>query len=156
VIDLGVPSVAELHKRRSEKWALFDDDVLSATVAEMDFPIAAPISEVLHAAIDRNDLGYARPAPVSLCDAFAAFADRRLDWSVDPGQVTVVPGWTVCVRLFETTHILFSGRTARGGILVICIPAIAHNAASVSHRSRRAVRFAAQISIRAAGRGPRL
>jgi bifunctional pyridoxal-dependent enzyme with beta-cystathionase and maltose regulon repressor activities len=34
VIDLGVPSVAELHKRRSEKWALFDDDVLSATIAE--------------------------------------------------------------------------------------------------------------------------
>jgi cystathionine beta-lyase len=91
VIDLSVPSVAELHKRRSEKWALFDDDVLSATVAEMDFPIAAPISEVLHAAIERNDLGYARPATVSLCQALAAFAARRLDWAVDPEQVTVVP-----------------------------------------------------------------
>jgi cysteine-S-conjugate beta-lyase len=91
VIDLGVPSVAELHKRRSEKWASFDDDVLSATIAEMDFPIAAPIGEALHAAIERNDLGYAMPAPAALCDTFAGFAARRLGWTVDPEQVTVVP-----------------------------------------------------------------
>jgi cysteine-S-conjugate beta-lyase len=117
VIDLGVPSVAELHKRRSQKWALFDDDVLSATVAEMDFPIAAPITEVLRATIDRNDLGYAPPAPASLRDTFAAFAARRLDWTVDPEQVTVVPD--VMAGLVELCRAL----AEPGDVVAFAVPA---------------------------------
>ena len=90
-IDLTVPELAELHRRRSEKWSLHPPDVLSATVAEMDFPIAAPIAEVLHEAIDRSDLGYAVPADAALRRSFASFAARRLAWTVDPDQVSVVP-----------------------------------------------------------------
>ena len=33
-------------------------DVLPLPVAEMDFPLAAPIASALHAAIDRSDTGY--------------------------------------------------------------------------------------------------
>jgi bifunctional pyridoxal-dependent enzyme with beta-cystathionase and maltose regulon repressor activities len=58
-IDLTVPDLDELQRRRSEKWSLHPPGVLSATVAEMDFPIAEPIARVLGAAIDRSDLGYA-------------------------------------------------------------------------------------------------
>lgn len=109
--------MAELHQRRSEKWALYDDDVLSATIAEMDFPIAAPISEVLDAAIRRNDLGYALPAPASLCDAFAGFAARRLDWTVDPEQVTVVPD--VMAGLVELCRAL----AEPGDVVAFAVPA---------------------------------
>ena len=58
-IDLSVPPLAVLHTRRSMKWDRYPADVLSATVAEMDFPIAPPVAAALHAAIDRHDLGYA-------------------------------------------------------------------------------------------------
>ncbi|MBV9941668.1 MAG: aminotransferase class I/II-fold pyridoxal phosphate-dependent enzyme [Solirubrobacterales bacterium] len=98
-VDLTVPPLADLHRRRSEKWALHDGDVLSLTVAEMDFPIAAPIREALFATIERNDLGYALPGAPALAEALVGFADRRLGWAVDPEQVTVVPD--VMVGLIE-------------------------------------------------------
>ncbi|MBV9796761.1 MAG: aminotransferase class I/II-fold pyridoxal phosphate-dependent enzyme [Solirubrobacterales bacterium] len=98
-VDLTVPSLADLHRRRSEKWALHDEDVLSLTVAEMDFPIAHPIREALFAAIDRNDLGYALARTPTLTGALVGFVGRRLDWAVDPEQVTVVPD--VMVGLIE-------------------------------------------------------
>ena len=103
-IDLQVPDLATLHERRSEKWTGHDDDVLAATVAEMDFPLAEPVVEVLRAAVDRNDLGYAPPAPSRLRDAFAGFASRRLHWDVDPEQITLVPD--VMVGLVELSRVL--------------------------------------------------
>jgi cystathionine beta-lyase len=90
-IDLTVASLDELHRRRSEKWSLHPPDVLSSTVAEMDFPLAEPIAQALREAIDRHDLGYATPPGASLRSAFTEFAARRLAWSVDPEQISVVP-----------------------------------------------------------------
>jgi cystathionine beta-lyase len=90
-IDLTVPGLEELQRRRSEKWSLHPPGVLSSTVAEMDFPIAEPIAEVLRDAIARSDLGYAVPAAASLRESFTSFAARRLAWSVDADQVSVVP-----------------------------------------------------------------
>ncbi len=90
-IDLEVPPLSELRQRRSEKWALFESGVLSLTVAEMDFPVAPAIREAVIATIDRSDLGYGVPAPRALRQALTAFAHRRLDWVIDPEQVTVVP-----------------------------------------------------------------
>lgn len=90
-VDLSVPPLAELRRRRSEKWALFEPDVLSLTIAEMDFPIAAEIRTAITEMIQRSNLGYAMPAPASLRAAFSAFMQRRLAWEVDPEQVTLVP-----------------------------------------------------------------
>ena len=91
MVDLAVPGLGALHERRSEKWSLYEPDVLSLTIAEMDFPVAAPIRDALLAAIGRSDLGYAVPAPRTLSAGLAAFAQSRLAWSIDPEQVTVVP-----------------------------------------------------------------
>ena len=109
-IDLHVPDLATLHERRSEKWTGHDDDVLVATVAEMDFPLAEPVVEVLRAAVDRNDLGYSPPAPGRLRDAFAGFASRRLRWDVDTEQITLVPD--VMVGLVELSRVLVGGEQA--------------------------------------------
>ena len=103
-IDLTVASLDELHRRRSEKWSMHPPDVLSSTIAEMDFPIAEPVARALREAIDRSDLGYAAPASASLRQAFAAFAARRLAWSVDPEQVTVVPD--VMLGLLELCRVI--------------------------------------------------
>jgi cystathionine beta-lyase len=103
-IDLHVPDLATLHERRSEKWTGHADDVLVATVAEMDFPLAEPVAEVLRAAIDRSDVGYAPPATRRLRDTFARFARRRLRWNVDPEQITLVPD--VMVGLVELSRLV--------------------------------------------------
>jgi cystathionine beta-lyase len=103
-IDLTVASLDELHRRRSEKWSIHPPDVLSSTIAEMDFPVAEPIARALREAIDRGDLGYAGPASESLRRAFAAFAARRLAWTVDPEQVSVVPD--VMLGLLELCRVI--------------------------------------------------
>ena len=103
-IDLAVPSIAELHRRRGEKWALYDDDVLCLTVAEMDFPVADPIRAALRTAIEGSDLGYSVPSPKAAIHALTGFAGRRLGWEIDPEQVTLVPD--VMVGLVELCRAL--------------------------------------------------
>ena len=71
--------VDHLLDRGSEKWSAYPPDVLPAWVAEMDFPLAEPVKAVLHDAIERDDLGYVGRTD-GLLDAFAGFAERRLDW----------------------------------------------------------------------------
>jgi cysteine-S-conjugate beta-lyase len=90
VIDLTVPNLSRVHQRRSEKWAATDSDVLSSTIAEMDFPLAPPITEALTAAIGRHDLGYAPHNVARLAENLAGFAERRMRWQIDPEQVTPV------------------------------------------------------------------
>jgi cysteine-S-conjugate beta-lyase len=103
-IDLSVPDLATLHQRRSEKWSGGEEDVLPSTVAEMDFPLAPEITAALHAAIDRHDLGYAAPSGTRLPAAFAGFARRRLGWTVDQDQITLVPD--VMAGLIELCRVL--------------------------------------------------
>jgi cystathionine beta-lyase len=116
-IDLTVPSLRVLQERRSQKWAIFDPDVLSLTVAEMDFPVAPVIREAVIDTIARSDLGYALPAPRTLSESLAAFAQRRLNWSLDPEQVTVVPD--VMVGLAELCRTI----AAPGGAVACATPA---------------------------------
>jgi bifunctional pyridoxal-dependent enzyme with beta-cystathionase and maltose regulon repressor activities len=59
-------SLAELRERRSAKWRTYPPDVLPVPVAEVDFPVAAPIAEAL-----------------------AGFAARRWDWRLDPARVAL-------------------------------------------------------------------
>jgi cystathionine beta-lyase len=89
-------SLAELRRRTSAKWRTYPPDVLPLPVAEMDFPVAAPVAEALHAAIRRSDLGYANPNS-GLAEALANFAARRWGWQVDPAQVALAPEVGVAV-----------------------------------------------------------
>ncbi len=133
-IDLHVPDLATLHERRSEKWTGHDSDVLVATIAEMDFPLAEPVAEVLRAAIERSDLGYAVPAPRRLRDAFAGFARRRLRWDVDPEQITLVPD--VMVGLVELSRLLAGPDEAVGFVTPAYPPfftALPHAVARLEH-----------------------
>src|SRR5690606_26419835 len=88
---LSVPPLAELEARRGEKWSSQPPGVLSMTVAEMDFAPAPAVAAAVRDAVERGDLGYAPGADGRLAGAFAAFARRRMDWEVDPEQVTLVP-----------------------------------------------------------------
>ncbi len=82
-------SLAELRRRRSQKWRMYPEDVLPAWVAETDFPLAPAVADALHEAIELGDTGYAHPG--MLPEAFARFAAERFDWSVEPERIVVAP-----------------------------------------------------------------
>jgi cystathionine beta-lyase len=83
---LKVPSLSELATHHSEKWRAFPPDVIPLPVAEMDFPVAAPIKELLHSLVDNSDMGYLGAIP-ELGQAFSSFAQKRWDWVVDTSMV---------------------------------------------------------------------
>ncbi|WP_369371073.1 MalY/PatB family protein [Promicromonospora sp. Populi] len=79
-----------LRANGSLKWTGFPDTI-GAWVAEMDFPVAPPISAALHDAVDRNLLGYLpRPLITGMSEAYTQFAADRYAWSVDPARVRPV------------------------------------------------------------------
>ena len=82
-------SLADLRRRRSAKWTQYPADVLPAWVAEMDFPLAPPVTRALQDAIDAGDCGYANPS--ELGPAFVEFAATHHGWKVDPDQVSPSP-----------------------------------------------------------------
>jgi len=84
--SVSAPNLAELQSHRSEKWRGFAADVLPLPVAEMDFPVAQPIRDLLTEMISKSDLGYLGSIP-ELGQGFAKFAGRRWNWEVDPLQV---------------------------------------------------------------------
>ncbi|WP_232677284.1 MalY/PatB family protein [Nocardioides sp. R-C-SC26] len=82
------------------KWGEVPDDVLPAWVAEMDYAIAPPIAEALHAAIDASRTGYPRfGAGGALGAAYAGFAARHFAHDVDPERVVATVDVTAGVRL---------------------------------------------------------
>ena len=84
--SVSAPNLAELQSHRSEKWRGFAADVLPLPVADMDFPVAQPIRDLLTEMISKSDLGYLGSIP-ELGQGFAQFAGRRWNWEVDPLQV---------------------------------------------------------------------
>lgn len=82
---VSADSLSDLRKRRSAKWRSYDKDVLPLPVAEMDYPIAKPIQDVLIDMVKRSDVGYGGIIP-ELPKAFAKFAKRRWNWELDPEQ----------------------------------------------------------------------
>jgi cystathionine beta-lyase len=89
--ELTELSLDTLRRRRSAKWRFYDEDVLPAFVAEMDFPLAPPVKAALAEAVELSDTGYGYPAALGLPEAFADFARARFDWEVDPAGVFAAP-----------------------------------------------------------------
>jgi cystathionine beta-lyase len=84
-------SLEHLRLRRSAKWRFFDQDVLPAFVAEMDFPLAPPVKIALAEAVELDDTGYGYPAALGLAEAYADFAATRFGWEIDPARVSPAP-----------------------------------------------------------------
>lgn len=89
VENLPVQPLAQLHRRRSAKWRMYEQDVLPMGLAEMDLPVAEPIQAGLSKMIAESDLGYGAIAP-ELGQAFSSFAGRRWGWESDPSQCWLV------------------------------------------------------------------
>ena len=102
-VPLPVDDLALLRRRRSAKWRSHDPDVLPLPVAEMDFPLAPAVRDVLADAVQRSDTGYAAGA-AELAEALAGFAADRWGWEVDTGAV--VPATDVGVACVEMLRVV--------------------------------------------------
>lgn len=113
-MDFDDLSLEGLRARRSEKWVRYPPDVLPSWVAEMDFAVAEPIRDVLLAAVERSDFGYANALEVPA--AFSELAATRFGWEVAADRVFVVPD--TMVGIAEALRLA----TADGGGVVINPP----------------------------------
>jgi cysteine-S-conjugate beta-lyase len=82
-------SLDDLRARTSVKWRLFDRDVLPVWVAEMDVPLAPPIVEAVHRALEVGDTGYAYGD--AYARALSGFAAERWGWDLDVSRTRLVP-----------------------------------------------------------------
>jgi cystathionine beta-lyase len=124
----------QLRLRRSEKWNKFPEDVLPSHIAEMDFAVAPAIEEVLVRTVRASDLGYAHARSSGLYESFAAFAERRWGWALDPEAVVAVPD--VMVGVAELLRVL----TPDGAGVVINPPVYPPFFSIVAETGRRPVK----------------
>ena len=69
-----------------------EKDVIPMWVADMDIPIAKPITEALRKRTEHEFYGYSLPAPVSTIEAVINRMKRKYDWNVKPEWIVVTPG----------------------------------------------------------------
>ena len=98
------PSIGWLRDKRGVKWRRPGPDQLPAWVADMDFPVAAPIRSAILDTVDRGDLGYPDwPLPHPLAMPFAERMERRFGWNADPehvrGLTDVIQGLQIVLDL---------------------------------------------------------
>lgn len=79
-------SLEELRERTSAKWREYPADVLPLFVAETDFPLAPAVTAALQRAVAVGDTGY-KASRTPLAATYAAFAQRRFGWQVDPARM---------------------------------------------------------------------
>ncbi|MFI9848078.1 MalY/PatB family protein [Nonomuraea sp. NPDC051941] len=125
-------SLEQLRERTSMKWREHPDDVLPLWVAEMDVPLARPIADALHRAIDLGDTGY--PYGTAYAEALAEFARRRWRWDgLRVEHTAVVPD--VMMGIVEVLRLI----TGPGDAVVVCSPVYPPFYAFVTHDARKIV-----------------
>lgn len=118
-LEIQAFTLEQLRRHKSTKWRDFPADVLPLPVAEMDFPVAEPITNLLMEMVRESDLGYLGDIP-ELPAAFAHFSRTSMNWEVDPAQVHVVTD--VGVGVVEVLRLV----TSPGDRVVISSP-VYHN-----------------------------
>src|SRR3978361_1468296 len=94
--EVRADSLEVLRQRTSEKRIENPAYVLPLLVAEMDYPLAPVIADVLIERIRLSDTGYVASAlPVG--EAFAGFAARRWGWDVEPTSGRITTDVSVCI-----------------------------------------------------------
>lgn len=83
------------------KWTRFPEDVLPMWVADMDFPVAAPILAAIRRRLDHPVLGYG-VAQGGLKARIVAWLAAQYGWQVEPEAIIplpgVVPGFNLALR----------------------------------------------------------
>lgn len=124
-------TVDQLRGRRSLKWRRYPDDVIPAWVAEMDFPLAEPITAALVEMIEAGDTGYAFGG--DLPQVYAAYALDRDGFAPDPGRSLIFQD--VLRSILVSIEVL----TAPGDGVAFLTPAYPPFFGTIAYAGRRCV-----------------
>ncbi len=114
---LDALDLRQLEARRSEKWHTYPRDVLPAWVAEMDFPIAAPIARELAQFVERSDVGYPLGLRQSgLAETFCERMSERFGWAIEPARVEVLS------EVVQGLHLALAAYSAPGDGVIVQTP----------------------------------
>lgn len=83
--------LTQLRRRTGEKWQLYGDDVLAAWVADMDFPPAQPIRDLLASMLEVSDVGYPLNSSMrQLSRLLAERASKLWGWPLEARRIEVI------------------------------------------------------------------
>lgn len=89
--DLDAVTVDDQRRKRGIKWSRDGEPVLSAWVADMDFPPPEAVKATLREMLDGNDLGYfGLDYKVEVIAAFVDRMQHQHGWSPDPDQSIIL------------------------------------------------------------------
>ena len=122
-------SLNQLRQRTSVKWRHYPPDVLPLWVAEMDVPLAEPITEAVTRALALGDTGHA--GGPQYAQAMADFAATRWGWDLDVAGTAIVPD--VMLGIVEVLKLI----TSQGDTVVINSPVYRPFYQFLTHMDRR-------------------
>ena len=80
--------ISDLQTRKGVKWNNYNEAFIPAWVADMDFPVAPEIQEVLLERVQSSDLGYPIAFEKSnLPDLLTERLQERFSWEINPSEV---------------------------------------------------------------------
>lgn len=89
--ELNSITLEDLRKSGTTKWNR-PDKALGAFVAEMDYGVAQPIKDALHAEVNKGLFAYLPDKyRLEMQEAVAGFLRRRFDWSIAPERIHEMP-----------------------------------------------------------------
>ena len=116
-----------------------DKNVLPMWIADMDFPVARPITEALKTRIEHEFYGYTFPS-LSLIEAVVDRMQRKYDWKIEPEWVVFAPGVTPAL------HAAVKAFTCPGDDVIVqepvyypFFPAIRNNGCHIANNQLRLI-----------------
>jgi bifunctional pyridoxal-dependent enzyme with beta-cystathionase and maltose regulon repressor activities len=105
-----------LRAKQSVKWHRPGPQLLPAWVADMDFPVAAPISAAIERTVRAGDLGYPDWPNHPLAEPFSHRMHDRYGWQPEPGHVRGV------TDLIQALQIVLTLATDPGDGVIAHVP----------------------------------
>lgn len=69
-----------------------EKDIIPMWVADMDLPIAEPITEAIHKRAEHALYGYSMPLPASTAEAVVGRMKRKYNWEIESAWIVLTPG----------------------------------------------------------------
>ncbi len=132
--------VAALRAAHSVKWNAHDSDVLAAWIADMDFPVAAPIQQAIDKYRNESFIGYpGKPFSERVSHAFVDWSARRYNVSIDAANVVVL------TEIVQGIHATLHAFSQRGDGILLLTPLYPPFLEAVAEQSRRLVEYRLQL-----------
>src|SRR5215813_10162268 len=83
--------IEAMRARRGIKWRRYGDEVVPASIADMDFAVAEPVQRAIRSLVDQHDYGYAHREGHDRVES--AFADRmraRFGWDASNERTVLI------------------------------------------------------------------